>query len=36
MNFYEEDDIIKSSRLHIFLKIGVLKNFAIFIGKRLC
>ena len=28
--------IYRSSRLQIFFKIGVLKNFAIFAGKHLC
>ena len=32
----EDDDIIRSSRLQIFFKIGVLKKFTIFAGKRLC
>ena len=37
MNLYEEDnDIIRSSRSPVFLKIGVLKKFAIFTGKHLC
>ena len=37
MDFYEEDDgIIRSSRSQMFFKIGVLKNFAILTGKRLC
>ena len=37
MAFYKEDhDIIKSSQLQMFSKIGALKKFAIFIGKRLC
>ena len=32
----EDDDTIRSSRSQMFLKIGVLKKFAIFIGKHLC
>ena len=37
MDFHEEDDyIIRSSRSQMFLKIGALKNFAIFTGKHLC
>ena len=32
----EDDDIIRSSRSQIFFKIGVLKKFTIFAGKRLC
>ena len=37
MDFHEEDDdIIRSSRSQMFLKIGVLKNFVIFTGKHLC
>ena len=37
MNLYEEDDdIIRSSRSPMFLKIGVLKKFTIFTGKHLC
>ena len=37
MNFHEEGDhIIRSSRAQMLLKIGVLKKFAIFTGKRLC
>ena len=37
MDFHEEeDDIIRSGRSQMFLKIGVLKKFAIFTGKRLC
>ena len=36
MDFQEEDDIIRSSRSHMFLEIGVLKNSAIFTGKYLC
>ena len=37
MNLYEkEDDSIRSSHLPMFLKIGVLKKFAIFTGKYLC
>ena len=37
MDFHEEDDdIIRSSRAQMLLKIGVLKKFAISIGKRLC
>ena len=37
MDFHEEDDdIIRSSRLQFFSKIGALKKFAIFTGKRLC
>ena len=32
----EDDDIVKSSRSQMFLKIGVFKNFAIFTGKQLC
>ena len=36
MNLYEEDDyIIRSSCPPMFLKIGVLKKFAIFTGKHL-
>ena len=35
MDFHEEDDdIIRSSDSHVFFKIGVLKHFAIFIGKQ--
>ena len=34
MDFHEEDDdIIRSSRWQMFLKIGVLKKFVIFTGK---
>ena len=37
MNLCEEkDDIIRSSHSPMFLKIGVLKKFAIFTGKHLC
>ena len=37
MDFHKEDnDIIRSSRLQMLLKIGVLKKLAIFTGKRLC
>ena len=37
MDFYEEDDdIIRSSRSQMFSKIGALKKFAMFTGKRLC
>ena len=37
MDFHEEDDdIIRSSSSQLFLKISVLKNFAILTGKRLC
>ena len=37
MDFHEEDnDIIRSRRLQMFFKIGVLKNFAIFTGKQSC
>ena len=37
MDFHEEDDdIIRSSHSQIFSKIGALKKFAIFTGKRLC
>ena len=36
MDFHEEDDnVIRSSRLQMFSKIGALKKFAIFTGKRL-
>ena len=36
MDFHEEDDnIIRSSRSQMFSKIGALKKFAIFTGKRL-
>ena len=36
MDFHEEDDdIIRSSRWQMFLKIGVLKKFVIFTGKYL-
>ena len=36
MDFHEEeDDIIRSSCSQLFLKISVLKKFAIFTGKRL-
>ena len=28
--------VYSSSRSHLFFKIGVLKNFAIFTGKHLC
>ena len=31
-----EIGMVRSSRLQIFFKIGVLKNFAIFTGKHLC
>ena len=31
----EDDDTIRSSRSQMFLKIGVLKKFAIFTGKHL-
>ena len=37
MDFHkEDDDIIRSSRSQMLLKIVVLKKFAIFTGKRLC
>ena len=37
MNLLEEDDdIVRSSRSQMFLKIGVFKNFTIFTGKQLC
>ena len=37
MDFHEEDDdIIRSSHSQMFLKISVLKNFAIFQRKHLC
>ena len=37
MGFHEEDnDTIRSSRLQMFFKIGVLKYFAIFTGKQNC
>ena len=36
MDLHEEDDIIRSSCSQMFLKIGVLKQFAIFTGKNLC
>ena len=37
MDFHKEDeDIIRSSRSQMLLKIGVLKKFAIFTGKRMC
>ena len=37
MDFQEEDhDIIRNSRSQMFFKIGVLKNFAVFTGKRPC
>ena len=32
----EDDDTIRSSQSQILLKIGVLKKFVIFTGKRLC
>ena len=32
----EDDDIVRSSRSQMFLKIGVFKNFTIFTGKQLC
>ena len=36
MHFHEEDDgIIRGGPSQMFLKIGVLKNFAIFTGKQL-
>ena len=36
MDFHKgDDDIIKSSRLQMFLKIGFLKKLAIFTGKRM-
>ena len=36
MDFHEEDDdIIRNSSSQLFLKISVLKKFAIFTGKRL-
>ena len=37
MDFHkEDDDITRSSRSQMLLKIGVLKKFAIFTGKRMC
>ena len=37
MDFHKEDnDIIRGSRSQMFSKIGALKKFAIFTGKRLC
>ena len=37
MNLLEEDDdIVRSSRSQMFLKIGVFKNFTIFTGTQLC
>ena len=36
MDLYEEDNIIRSSRSQMSLKIGVLKKFTIFTGKHLC
>ena len=37
MNLHEQDDdIVRSSRSQIFLKIGVFRNFTIFPGKHLC
>ena len=37
MDFHkEDDDIITGSRSQMFSKIGALKKFAIFTGKRLC
>ena len=37
MDFHEEaDDIIRTSRLQMFFKVGALKNFAIFTEKHLC
>ena len=32
----EDNDIIRSSRFQMFLKIGVFKNFTTFTGKHLC
>ena len=37
MDFHEEEgDIIRNSLSQMFFKIGVLKNFPIFIEKQLC
>ena len=35
-NLKEEKEELESSRLQMFFKIGVLKNFANFLGKHLC
>ena len=36
LNVLEKKPLVESNRLQMFFKIGVIKNFAVFIGKHMC
>ena len=36
LNVLEKKPLVESSRLQVFFKIGVIKNFTVFVGKHMC